>query len=106
MRANLDITNGLVMAEALQMALGAKLGRMQAHELLETASRRAASERRHLREVISGMPEIAAALPPARLDALFDPAAYLGSAGAFIDAALQSLERAPEKKSKAKRKAR
>jgi 3-carboxy-cis,cis-muconate cycloisomerase len=106
MHANLDISNGLIMAEAVQMALGEKLGRMQAHDLLETASRRAASERRHLREVIGETPEIADMLSPARRDALFEPSAYLGSARDFIDAALQSLERAPGKKPKAKGKRR
>jgi 3-carboxy-cis,cis-muconate cycloisomerase len=106
MRTNLDISNGLIMAEAVQMALGEKLGRMQAHDLLETASRRAAGERRHLREVIGEIPEIADMLSPARRDALFEPSSYLGNARDFIDAALQSLERALEKKSQAKGKRR
>jgi 3-carboxy-cis,cis-muconate cycloisomerase len=94
MRANLDATNGLVMAEAVQMALGEKLGRLEAHELLEGASKRAAAERRHLKEVLADLPAIAEAIPADRLDALFDPLAYLGSADEFVERALRSVDRA------------
>lgn len=100
MRDNLEFTNGLVMAEAVQMALGEKLGRMQAHDLLEAASKQAASERRHLRDVVAEMPQIADELPPAKLTALFEPAAYLGSADEFIERALKSVDQALAKSAK------
>jgi 3-carboxy-cis,cis-muconate cycloisomerase len=106
MRDNLEITNGLTMGEAVQMALGEKIGRMQAHDLLETASKRAASEGRHLREVVAEMPEIAGALPAKSLDKLFDPLAYLGSAEHFIDRALKSVDRDLARNSKRKGKKR
>jgi 3-carboxy-cis,cis-muconate cycloisomerase len=92
MRANLDATNGLIMAEAVQMALGEKLGRLEAHELLERASKTAASERRSLKEVLSEMPEVTSILPPRRLESLFNPLAYLGSADEFIERALKTAE--------------
>jgi 3-carboxy-cis,cis-muconate cycloisomerase len=107
MRANLDATSGLVMAESVQMALGEKIGRMQAHDLLEQASKRAASEGRHLRDVIAETPAIADELAGKSLDALFDPAAYLGSAGDFIDRSLKSAEAvlvATEPRSKRKKR--
>lgn len=94
MRANLEATNGLIMAEAVQMALGEKLGRMQAHDLLEAASKRAGGEGRHLRDVIAETPAISDALSAKALDALFDPLSYLGSAEDFIERALKSTERA------------
>jgi 3-carboxy-cis,cis-muconate cycloisomerase len=94
MRANLDATNGLIMSEAVQMALGEKLGRLEAHELLERATTTAASERRSLKEVLGEMPEVTALLPPRRLEGLFNPLAYLGSADEFIERALKSAERA------------
>jgi 3-carboxy-cis,cis-muconate cycloisomerase len=106
MRDNLEFTSGLVMAEAVQMALGEKLGRMQAHDLLEAASKQAAAERRHLREVIAEIPQIADELPPARLNALFEPAAYLGSADEFIERALKSVDQVLAKAAKAKGKKR
>ena len=106
MRTNLELTNGLIMAEAVQMALGEKIGRMQAHDLLETASKRAASEGRHLREVIADTPAIADALPSKALDKLFDPLAYLGSADEFIDRALKSVDQALAKSAPSGRKKR
>jgi 3-carboxy-cis,cis-muconate cycloisomerase len=106
MRANLEITNGLIMAEAVQMALGEKLGRLQAHDLLETASKRAAAEGRHLREIVAETPAIADVLSSKTLDSLFDPLRYLGSADQFIDAALKSAERVLAQSSKAKGKKR
>jgi 3-carboxy-cis,cis-muconate cycloisomerase len=94
MRANLDATNGLIMGEAVQMALGEKLGRLEAHDLLERASATAASERRSLKEVLGEMPEVTAFLPASRLETLFNPLAYLGSADEFIERALNAAGRA------------
>jgi 3-carboxy-cis,cis-muconate cycloisomerase len=88
------------------MALGEKIGRMQAHDLLESASKRAAGEGRHLREVVGEMPDIAGALPAKTLDKLFDPLAYLGSTEQFIDRALKSVERELARNSKRKGKKR
>jgi 3-carboxy-cis,cis-muconate cycloisomerase len=92
MRANLGLTRGLVMAEAVQMALGAKLGRQQAHELVERASRRAVAEGRSLGEVLAEEPTVAAALPSAELERLLDPSNYLGVAAAFVDRALAARD--------------
>lgn len=88
MRANLDITQGQILAEAVQMALGEKLGRLEAHELLEKAAKRAQSSGQHLKDALREMPEIAAPLPGKKLDELFDPANYLGSADELIDKAI------------------
>jgi 3-carboxy-cis,cis-muconate cycloisomerase len=96
MRVNLDATGGLIMGEAVQMALGEKLGRLEAHDLLETASKRAAIEDRPLKDVLAEMPELVAASPAGRLNELLDPLGYLGSAEEFIDRALKSVDRALE----------
>jgi 3-carboxy-cis,cis-muconate cycloisomerase len=93
MRANLDLTDGLIMSEAVQMRLGEELGRLEAHELLEQASRRAAGEGRHLKEVLAEIPEVGAVLPPKQLEALFNPLAYLGCAEEFLERALRAAER-------------
>jgi 3-carboxy-cis,cis-muconate cycloisomerase len=92
MRANLDMTNGLIMGEAVQMALGEKLGRLEAHDLVESASKRAAGAGRHLKDVLGEMPEVSAALPQQKIEALFNPLAYLGSADQFIERALKAAE--------------
>jgi 3-carboxy-cis,cis-muconate cycloisomerase len=88
MRANLELTRGLIMAEAVQMALGAKLGRQQAHGLVERASKRAVAEGSHLKDALLAEPEVTAHLSPADLDRLLDPLTYTGTAQAMIDRAL------------------
>jgi len=92
MRANLELSNGAVMAEAVQFALAQKLGRMQAHELLAKASKQSASENKHMKEVLREMPEVSRKLPPKKLDEIFDPARYLGETDTFIDATLAAIE--------------
>ena len=93
MRANLDMTHGLIMAEAVTMALGATLGRLEAHHLVEAACRRAVTERRHLRAVLADDATVAGVLDAAALDRLFDPTGYLGVAEAFIDRVLAARRR-------------
>lgn len=96
MRANLDLTHGAIMAEAVTMALGARLGRMAAHGKVADATRRAAESGRPLRAVLGEDPDVTAALEGAALDRLFDPSGYVGSAGIFIDRALAAYERSRE----------
>ena len=88
MRENLDATRGLIMAEAVTMALGARIGRMPAHHLVEAASKRAVAEHRHLRDVLAEDDEVMAHLQPTDLDGLFDPLGYSGLAVALIDRVL------------------
>ena len=88
MRANLDATSGLIMAEAVAMALGARLGRQEAHHLVEAASKRAVAERRHLREVLADDQAVMRHLKRDELDKLFDPLGYTGVATALIDRVL------------------
>lgn len=95
MRAGIDTTNGLVMAEAVMMALGASLGRLEAHHAVDEACRAALAQNRHLRDVLAEDGRIGAALGPERLRALFEPEAYLGAAGLFVDAAIAEHEGMP-----------
>jgi 3-carboxy-cis,cis-muconate cycloisomerase len=106
MHRNLDATHGLIMGEAVQMALGASLGRLEAHDLLEAASRRAAKERRPLIEALSRMPEVTKVVPREKLARLFDPLAYLGSAERFLDRALASVEKSLKRSSTQARRKR
>ena len=52
MRVNLDATDGLIMAEAVTMALAEKIGKSDAHHLIEAASKKAVAEKKHLRDVL------------------------------------------------------
>ena len=88
MRQNLDATRGLILAEAVSSALAPKLGRQAAHELMETACRRAVEQGQSLREVMEQDTQLAAHLSTAELDHLFDPENYLGVADQFVERVL------------------
>ena len=92
MRRNLDVTSGLIMAEAVSMALAEKVGKSEAHHLIEGASKKAITEGRHLREVLAGDRTVSAHLDAGALARLFDPMAYQGASQALIDRLLDSLD--------------
>ncbi|WP_206956082.1 3-carboxy-cis,cis-muconate cycloisomerase [Trinickia acidisoli] len=86
---NLDMTRGLILGEAVMLALGASIGRLRAHELVEHASHEAIRSGRTLRQVLGDNPDVTRALDEPRLDTLFDPANYSGQAQQFVDAVLE-----------------
>ena len=88
MASNLGLTRGLVLAEAVAMALGDKLGKPRAHALIEELSARAVSENRPLRDVLAADARVTAQLSAADLERLLDPRNYLGQARALVARAL------------------
>jgi 3-carboxy-cis,cis-muconate cycloisomerase len=84
MQRNLEITNGLIFAEAVTMALGDRMGKMPAHLLVEAACKKAREQKRHLKDVLRGESGIRGYLTPADLEGLFDVRNYLGSAEEFV----------------------
>jgi 3-carboxy-cis,cis-muconate cycloisomerase len=88
MRANLDITRGLVLAEAVVMRLAPQLGRKEAHALVEAASRRVLAEGRSLADVLADDPAVTAVLDRGAIDAALSPEHYLGCARTFVENAL------------------
>jgi 3-carboxy-cis,cis-muconate cycloisomerase len=92
MRINLDATNGLIMAEAVAMALAEKIGKNEAHHLVEAASKKAVAGKQDLREVLTGDTKVTAHLSAERLAELFEPMAYQGVSQALIDRLLASLD--------------
>jgi len=85
---NLDLTQGLVLAEAVSIVLAQRLGRDTAHHLLEQCCKRAVAEQRHLRAVLADEPLITAELSATDLDRLLDPAHYLGQAQTWVSRAV------------------
>jgi 3-carboxy-cis,cis-muconate cycloisomerase len=90
MRANLDLTQGLIVAEAVMMGLAPHLGRQQAHDLVYAACREALQKGRSLFDVLMVNPTIGKALPQAELRSLCDPANYLGAAPQMVDAIVRN----------------
>ena len=96
MRANVDASGGQIMAEAVMVALAPRIGRLEAHQLVERASRRAGETGRHLKAALAEEPAVTQHLSPADLDALLDPLNYLGQATAFVDRVLAAWRRKQE----------
>jgi 3-carboxy-cis,cis-muconate cycloisomerase len=85
---NLDLTKGLVLAEAVSIALAQRIGRDSAHHLIEQCCRRAVEQGRHLREVLGEEPAIGAQLSAQALDSLLDPTHYLGQSRRWVKRAI------------------
>jgi 3-carboxy-cis,cis-muconate cycloisomerase len=92
MRANLDTTGGLIMAEAVTMALAEKIGKSEAHHLVEAASKKAVAEKKQLRDVLAKDTKVTAHFSADKLTKLFEPMAYQGASQILIDRLLASLD--------------
>ncbi|MGH2408556.1 MAG: 3-carboxy-cis,cis-muconate cycloisomerase, partial [Candidatus Limnocylindrales bacterium] len=88
MRANLDLTGGLLLSERIAGALTPDLGRREAHQLVADACARAQDSGRPLVDALSAMPEVTEHLKTDAIERLLDPSTYLGTADLSIDRAL------------------
>ncbi|NWA71304.1 3-carboxy-cis,cis-muconate cycloisomerase [Serratia proteamaculans] len=89
MEYNLKLTHGLIMAEAVTMALGEAIGRQQAHQHIEKQCHLALVQRLTLSEVLLDDPLVMAHLSAQQLSNLLDPQQYLGSAKVFTQRVLE-----------------
>ncbi len=85
MATNIELMNGLTMAERVTFALAAHIGRDKAHHALEAACKVTAETSQHLREALTSDAAIAAILSASDIAALFDPVSYLGASDMFIN---------------------
>ncbi|MDU8420321.1 MULTISPECIES: 3-carboxy-cis,cis-muconate cycloisomerase [Pseudomonas] len=88
MAINLQSTKGLVLAEAVSIALAQRIGRDAAHHLVEQCCRRAVEQGAHLRQVLGETPQISEQFSSDELDRLLDPAHYLGQARHWVERAV------------------
>ena len=88
MRANLDLTRGMIVSEAVMMGLGPHLGRQRAHDLVYDICRKVSATGVPLVELLAQNADISKHLTRAELDKMCDPAAYLGLAGEMVDKVL------------------
>jgi len=88
MRKNLDMTAGLIVAEAVMMGLAPHMGRNEAHDVVYEACRAALADGGTLLSHLERDPRVTRHLQGAALAALVEPGNYLGVAGAMIDTVL------------------
>ena len=95
MRVNLDLTRGLLFADAVAARLGAALGREAAHELVEHAAGEVRRTGEGLRAVLERDPAVRAS--GADLAAAFDLAPAVAAAGPWADRAIHAAARVRER---------
>jgi 3-carboxy-cis,cis-muconate cycloisomerase len=88
MRANLDMTQGLVMSEAVMMGLGPYLGRQYAHDLVYDLCREALATKTSLLDILIKHPEIKPHVSREQLQAMCEPIRHVGQAGVMVDRVL------------------
>ncbi|VAR74524.1 3-carboxy-cis,cis-muconate cycloisomerase [Klebsiella variicola] len=84
MRADLDITHGLIMAEAVTLALAEFIGKAEAHHHIEALCRQALDRHSPLVDLLAADPQVSQYLSRERLTTLLDPATATGSAERFV----------------------
>ncbi|KAB0653881.1 3-carboxy-cis,cis-muconate cycloisomerase [Acinetobacter bohemicus] len=92
MQRNIETTQGLIMAEAVMMALAPKMGRLNAHHLVEKACKQAVAEQSHLQDIISSFVEVKQYFSADELTLIFKPESYLGNIQDQIDAVLKEAK--------------
>jgi 3-carboxy-cis,cis-muconate cycloisomerase len=92
MRANLDLTHGLIASEAVMMGLAPHLGRGHAHDLVQALCIKAIAQHRPLFDVLAETPEITCYVDGDALRKLCDATRYLGLSGEMVDRVLAKLK--------------
>ena len=92
MQRNIETTQGLIMAEAVMMALAPKMGRLNAHHLVEKACQQAVAEQSHLQDIVSSFVEVKQYFSVDELTRIFKPESYLGNIQDQIDAVLKEAK--------------
>ncbi|HJM76018.1 MAG TPA: adenylosuccinate lyase family protein [Dehalococcoidia bacterium] len=105
MRQNLDLSGGMIMAEALMLELGATIGRQRAHDAVYDAAQAVATTDKTFRELLAESEELRDRFTAAEIDELLDPARYTGQCafmareqaglGRSLAAELRALPTAP-----------
>ena len=92
MRANLEVSGGALLAEAVAMALAESIGKHEAHACVADACRRADAEGRPLADLLAEDPTVRRHLDRPRIDELLSPDNYLGSSQRFIERVLDGVD--------------
>ncbi len=87
MRENLDLSGGLIMAEAVMLELGKQIGRQRAHDIVYEAAQASVTQARPFRDILAEEPHVKAHLTASQIEALLDPARYTGLCGQFAERA-------------------
>jgi 3-carboxy-cis,cis-muconate cycloisomerase len=78
MRSNLDLSGGMISAEAIMLELGKTIGRQHAHDVVYEAAQAAASQNISFPDRLAADHRVTAHLSRSAIEALLDPASHIG----------------------------
>jgi adenylosuccinate lyase len=90
MARNLEQLDGLMLSEAVMLALAREVGRQTAHDVVYACSMRAVEGGRSFRATLAEDPVVSQYLSASDIDRLLNPRQYIGLAGQFVDRVVQS----------------
>ena len=90
MRRNLDLTNGLMLSEAVMLALANKVGRQTAHDIVYECSMRAIEHNLPFRQTLAENPVVSQHMTSQDIERLLDPIHYTGLSGEFVDRVIKN----------------
>ncbi len=93
MAKNLDLSRGLIVAEAVMMGLAPQLGRQAAHDIVYEACRTVNEKGGSLAEALAAKPEVSDRIDQSTIDRLTSPRNYLGLAPQMVDRVLSAEPR-------------
>ena len=92
MLANIESSKGLIMAEAVMIALVNKgMGRQEAHEIMRTLSMKATQLNHHLKDQMLEDETITQLFSNEEIDAIMDPKSYVGKAEKIVENTLEAV---------------
>jgi 3-carboxy-cis,cis-muconate cycloisomerase len=89
MKHNLGMSRGLIVAEAVMMAMAPHIGRQQAHDVVYDACRTVNEKGGTLADALVALPEVTKQFDRATIDRLTNPANYLGLSPQMVDRAIE-----------------
>ena len=78
MRRNLELADGLIMAESVMLALGKLIGRQKAHDIVYDCAQTAFLEGKSFHKTLSAKKEVSSHLTPDDIDRLLNPSNHIG----------------------------
>jgi adenylosuccinate lyase len=85
MRANLDLSGGLIMSEAIMLELARKMGRQRAHDAVYDAAQASVVENRPFKDTLAEVEEVTSNMTPQEIEKLLDPTEYTGICSLFAE---------------------
>lgn len=91
MLQNFQLTQGLIMSETAMFALGEKIGKQRAHEVIYDLSMRAVHQGKPFFDILQEDPEMQKTFSPEQMRQILDPSTHTGLAAKVVDQVITAL---------------